>query len=106
MADLEVGQAAEPSEPKQSVPLPPFAGRDTPLTALAFRYSQSVHSSAFLRVCTGFVCVHTYNQVPPLYTYARMYGTYCIMHVCMYVCVYVLCLFVVCLTAKFSCLSL
>ena len=62
MADLEVGQAAEPSEPKQSVPLPPFAGRDTPLTALTFRYSQGVHSSALLyRVCTAScVYIRTY----------------------------------------------
>ena len=39
MTDMEVGQPAEPTEPKESVPLPPIAGRDTPLTAITFRYS-------------------------------------------------------------------
>jgi len=81
MADQEVGQAAEPSEPKQSVPLPPFAGRDTPLTALTFRYS-TVHMFVYTYVR---MYVHTYV---PMYVYVRMYGAYCVMHVRMYVCIY------------------
>ena len=56
MADQEVGQPAEPSEPKQSVPLPPFAGRDTPLTALTFRYS-IVHMFVYRYVC---MCIRMY----------------------------------------------
>ena len=103
MADLEVGQAAEPSEPKQSVPLPPFAGRDTPLTALTFRYSQGVHSSALLRVCTAScVYIRITNCHHCTHTYVCMVRTVRIMHVRTYVCTYV-CMYCVFVCCVFDC---